>query len=375
MFGDEGEAVAAGCPVCGKQACFCTRDLEAGVSPVLFNLVPARDLVVPSLRPASVTSAAEAAAEAAAKKAAKQAKKAKKAAAAAAFAAAQAAPMATVATVAAAAVAAAAAMAVDSKAAAKKTKAAAKHAKRARASADGAEAAAGGTAAAGGKAAAAGEKAAAVEKAAAALDKAVFGEMDAARDKAARKAARKAAKKAGRQADGCAATAATAAARQDAAGEETGRGEAAGAPPRKRAKGDGGDGGDGGNRGAEVEEGGGTGAPSGAVASLRSAEEWEAMLRVTSATLPVVVDFSAPWCAPCEKIAPFFAELAGKYQAACFVKVDVSLDELDEIASAAGVTSMPTFHVYRHGKREYCVNGADRSQLEAVVRRAVAFLT
>ena len=29
----------------------------------------------------------------------------------------------------------------------------------------------------------------------------------------------------------------------------------------------------------------------------------------------------------------------------------------------------------RHGRREYCVTGADRSQLEAVVRRAVAFLT
>ena len=53
----------------------------------------------------------------------------------------------------------------------------------------------------------------------------------------------------------------------------------------------------------------------------------------------------------------------------------MSSDELDEIASGAGVTSMPTFHVYRHGKREYCVAGADRSQLEAVVRRAVAFLT
>jgi hypothetical protein len=62
-------------------------------------------------------------------------------------------------------------------------------------------------------------------------------------------------------------------------------------------------------------------------------------------------------------------------QTARFVKVDVSSDELDEIASGAGVVSMPTFHVYRHGKREYCMAGADRSQLEAVVRRAVAFLT
>ena len=38
--------------------------------------------------------------------------------------------------------------------------------------------------------------------------------------------------------------------------------------------------------------------PSEAVASLRDAKEWHAMLRLTSASLPVVVDFSAPWCAP-----------------------------------------------------------------------------
>ena len=75
---------------------------------------------------------------------------------------------------------------------------------------------------------------------------------------------------------------------------------------------------------------------------------------------------------PLTSIAPFFDELAEKYASARFVRVDV--DELEEAAASARVTSMPTFQVVKHGKTEFTVTGADRSSLEAVVRRAVAFL-
>lgn len=85
-----------------------------------------------------------------------------------------------------------------------------------------------------------------------------------------------------------------------------------------------------------------------------------------------MVDFGAAWCGPCQKIAPFFAELAGRYPSARFVKVDV--DDVEEAAAEAGVTALPSFQVYRHGRREFELSGADESRLEAVVRRAVAFL-
>ena len=85
----------------------------------------------------------------------------------------------------------------------------------------------------------------------------------------------------------------------------------------------------------------------GGVVPLTSDDAWDAAMQLSrEGNLPIVVDFTATWCGPCQKIAPFFAQLAGKHGArALFVQVDS--DELGDVAMSCGVTALPNFQVIR----------------------------
>merc|ERR1712046_388367 len=81
----------------------------------------------------------------------------------------------------------------------------------------------------------------------------------------------------------------------------------------------------------------------------------------------VIVDFTATWCGPCQRIAPFFAELATKYPDCVFVKVDV--DENEEVAAMCSVSAMPTFHAMKNGEKVDELVGASNEKLEALVTK------
>ena len=70
---------------------------------------------------------------------------------------------------------------------------------------------------------------------------------------------------------------------------------------------------------------------------------------ISSSTLPVLVDFWAPWCGPCRMLSPVLDELAGEMEGKVKV-LKVNVDEEPELDSKFGVMSIPTVIAFKQGK-------------------------
>ncbi|MDD4689463.1 MAG: thioredoxin [Eubacteriales bacterium] len=69
---------------------------------------------------------------------------------------------------------------------------------------------------------------------------------------------------------------------------------------------------------------------------------------VVNSDKPVLIDFWATWCGPCQMIAPVIEEIANENESIKVCKVNV--DEQPELASAFKVASIPTIVVVKEGK-------------------------
>src|SRR5262249_37482415 len=93
---------------------------------------------------------------------------------------------------------------------------------------------------------------------------------------------------------------------------------------------------------------------------------------VLQASLPVLIDFWAPWCGPCRAIAPIVEELAGTYSGKLKV-VKMNVDDNPNTPAKYGVRGIPNLIIFKGGTvQEQIVGAVPKTQLVKAIDKVVA---
>ena len=93
---------------------------------------------------------------------------------------------------------------------------------------------------------------------------------------------------------------------------------------------------------------------------------------VSHASVPLLVDYWAPWCGPCRMVAPELQKVAARRAGRALV-IKVNTDEVPELGERFGIRSIPTLAVFSGGQEVSRLTGArPAADIEALLDRAAS---
>ena len=108
--------------------------------------------------------------------------------------------------------------------------------------------------------------------------------------------------------------------------------------------------------------------PLGKPIEMQSSADFDRL--IAHASIPVVVDYWAPWCGPCRMVAPELQKVATR-QAGRAVVVKVNTDELPDLGERFSIRSIPTLAVFAGGKEvSRAVGVRPAADIEALIQQA-----
>ncbi len=93
--------------------------------------------------------------------------------------------------------------------------------------------------------------------------------------------------------------------------------------------------------------------------------------KVIKSSVPVLVDFWAPWCGPCVAIGPVLETLAAEYKGKITI-AKMNVDENANVPATFGVRSIPYMALFKNGKLVDSIVGAvPKTKLVDMISKAL----
>ena len=107
------------------------------------------------------------------------------------------------------------------------------------------------------------------------------------------------------------------------------------------------------------------------MADINQVADTDFEAEVLQSSLPVLVDFWAPWCGPCRSIAPVVEELAREYEGKLKV-VKLNVDNNPATPTRYGVSGIPNLILFKAGTvKEQIVGAVPKDRLAQAIERVL----